>query len=89
LGRGALAAAGVADVVETVRGFGYRLYASQGPCDGPSEADDGTSRELRDASWQLQEAVIEVEHSGSPEQQRAATEVPGRARHAIFAHLAE
>lgn len=83
-----LAAAGVSDVVETVRGIGYRLH-SPPACDEESSAALALRRNLRDASWQLQEAVLEVEHSGTPEQQSEATEALIHARHAIYASLAE
>jgi len=83
-----LAAEGAPDVVETVRGVGYRLHPARAPgVESPESA--GVSRELRDAFWQLQEAVIEVEHSGSVEQQRAVVELLERARRAAFASLAE
>lgn len=83
-----LALAGATDVVETVRGIGYRLHPSAAPCGEPSAAAT-VRRELRDASWQLHEAVIEVEHQGSLEQQLEATDTLVRARHAIYASLAE
>ena len=83
-----LAAAGVTDAVETVRGFGYRLHPSLGQRDEAS-ASLGANRELRDAAWQLQEAVIEVEHSGSVEQQRDVVELLEETRRAVFASLAE
>jgi len=83
-----LAAAGATEVVETVRGFGYRVHPSPIQRDEAS-ASLGANRELRDASWQLQEAVIEVEHSGSPEQQREVVELLEQARRALFARLAE
>lgn len=83
-----LAAAGVLDAVETVRGFGYRLRSpTESGEEEPGSA--GRNRELRDASWQLQEAAIEVEHSGSSEQQQAAVDVLDKARRALYACLAE
>ncbi len=81
-----LATAGLSDAIETVRGFGYRLRRGAEPTDAVSVM---AARSLRDAAWQLQEAVIEVEHSGTAEQQEAAAEVLQRARHAVFASLAE
>lgn len=83
-----LATAGATDIVETVRGIGYRLHSSAAPCDEPA-AEATVRRELRDASWQLHEAVIEVEHSGTSQQQLEATDALVRARHAIYASLAE
>lgn len=82
-----LAAAGASDLIETVRGFGYRIRpfdASTG-----TVASAGVSRELRDAAWQLQEAVIEVEHSGSAEQQHAVAELLEQTRKSVFSNLAE
>jgi len=83
-----LATLGSTDLVETVRGFGYRLHA---PSDSAEEstAAAGARRELRDALWRLQEAVIEVEHAGSPEQQAIVCEILGSSRRAIHASLAE
>jgi DNA-binding winged helix-turn-helix (wHTH) protein len=83
-----LAEAGAPDVVETVRGVGYRLHGARVPFEESSEAV-AASRELRDAAWRLQEAVIEVEHSGNLEQQQAAAGLLERARRGIFASLAE
>jgi len=54
-----LTTSGAPDLVETVRGFGYRLHAPEGPCEEPAAAV-AANRELRDTMWQLQEAVIEV-----------------------------
>jgi DNA-binding winged helix-turn-helix (wHTH) protein len=83
-----LAAAGASDAIETVRGFGYRLHALDSP-DGVASGAGEASRTLRDALWQLQATVIEVEHSGTLEVQSAATEALDQARHAIYAKLAE
>ena len=83
-----LAAAGAHDVVETVRGVGYRLRSAATAREDAS-GSGAASRDLRDASWRLQEAVMEVEHSGSPDQQRAAAEALEQARRAVFASLAE
>jgi len=81
------AAAGAADVVETVRGAGYRLHSSLSECEPPPDA--AAIREMRDAVWQLQAAVLEVEHTGSPEQQREVTGVLEEARRGVYAALAE
>ncbi len=83
-----LADAGASDVVETVRGLGYRLRSSGAPGDESTQAA-ATRRELRDACWQLQDAVFEVDHSGSIEQQREVVELLEQARRAVFASLAE
>lgn len=83
-----LTEAGADDVVETVRGVGYRMHSLAAHGDLPSEAARA-NRELRDAMWLLQEAAIEVEHAGSAEQQRAAAEALEHARRSIFGSLAE
>jgi DNA-binding winged helix-turn-helix (wHTH) protein len=83
-----LASAGVVDAVETVRGFGYRLHASTGS-DAESVDGSGARRELRDALWQLQEAVIEVEHAGSAEQREAVRGILDASRRAIHSSLAD
>jgi len=81
--------AGVPDVVETVRGFGYRLRPGEtGPGDGEvSELAEGC-QSLRDAAWQLQQATFEVEHSGSPEQRDEAAKALDDARRTLFSILA-
>jgi DNA-binding winged helix-turn-helix (wHTH) protein len=81
-----LSAAGASDLIDTVRGIGYRLRATGEPDGLPHP---GVNHELRDASWQLQEAVMEMEHSGSPDQQSAAVEMLEQTRRAIFASLSE
>ena len=84
-----LARAGAPNAVETVRGFGYRLRTVPAPVDDTPSASAASCRSLRDASWQLSEAVLEVEHSGSAAQLAVACEALERARHAIYAALAE
>lgn len=86
--RGKLAAAGVPAAVETVRGIGYRLHADAVEPSGESQASEA-DRRLRDATWQLQEALIEAEHSGTSEQQRAVADVLEKARRDVFSALAE
>lgn len=83
-----LAEAGVSDAVETVRGLGYRLRSPSFRPDDASQVVEAR-RELRDACWQLQEAVIEVDHSGSTEQQHEVTDVLEQARRAVYTSLAE
>ena len=83
-----LSAVGVTDVVETVRGIGYRLHSAVEVSD-EAPATASIRRDLRDAAWQLQEAIIEVEHTGTSEQQLEAIEVLSKARRSIFAGLAE
>jgi len=83
-----LAEAGLPDVIETVRGFGYRLHAPSPSGEDEPPADAATCA-LRDAAWQLQETVVEVEHAGTPEQKCAATEALDAARRAIHSAMAE
>ena len=84
-----LGEAGVPDVIETVRGFGYRLRVPSGDAEPDLTTGTGAHRALRDASWRLQEAVFEVEHLGNDEQREAAVDALEDARRAIFASLAE
>jgi len=81
-----LAAAGAADVVETVRGIGYRLHAS-GKCDGTPVPPEGVDRELKDALWQIEAAVIEVRRVGDERQQRAVVDLLHRASRTIAESL--
>jgi DNA-binding winged helix-turn-helix (wHTH) protein len=83
-----LAEAGASDVVETVRGLGYRLRSSNPRGDDTAPAAE-TQRELREACWQLQEAVIEVDHAGNPKQQHEVASVLEQARRAVYTRLAE
>ncbi len=84
-----LARAGALDVIETVRGSGYRLcMASNDDAESPPRTP-GSARSLRDAFWHLQEAALDVEHSGTEQQRRAAIEALEHARRAIYAALAE
>lgn len=83
-----LAEAGVPDVVETVRGLGYRLCSSNAGREGSPPVTE-SRRELRDACWELQEAVIEVDRLGGAAQQRAVAEVLEQARRATYSSLAE
>lgn len=84
-----LACAGAPEAIETIRGFGYRLRSSDPTGAAHEPADSERARALRDASWQLTEAVLEVEHSGSSAQLEAAREALGRARQSIYAVLAQ
>lgn len=68
-----LADVGAQDVVQTVRGFGYRLRTEHTADEAVELAD--SDRTLRDAAWQLHERVIELEHRGTPEQHRQAAEI--------------
>lgn len=83
-----LTKAGAASVIETVRGAGYRLHSARVPCDDDA-TEPGVNRELRDALWMLQEAVMEAEHTGTADQQHHATQALEDARRSIFARLAE
>lgn len=84
-----LGRAGVPDAIETVRGFGYRLRAAPGASLDTPQTSGSACRALRDCAWQLTEAVLEVEHSGSDAQLAAACEAIERARRSIYASLAE
>ncbi len=84
-----LAVAGAPDVVETVRGFGYRLRSALADADDPFPHNDGAGRSLRDALWQLSEAVLEVDHAGRGEQVSAAVDALEHARRTIYAILAK
>jgi len=83
------AAVGATDVIETVRGVGYRLYGSPAKCDVEAPPAAEPDRELRDALWQLQESVIEVERAGDVAHEREVSEVLERARRAVDARLEE
>lgn len=86
-----LSVAGAEDVVETVRGSGYRLRRTVAEIEGGDgiHALDSSRRRLRDASWQLHEAALEAEHAGSDEQLEAVAETLDEARHSIYRILAE
>jgi len=83
-----LAEAGLPDVIETVRGFGYRLHPMRGLAGEEPPADAETCA-LRDAAWQLQETVIRLEHAGTPEQKCTATETLDSASRAIRSVMGE
>ena len=78
-----LAAACATDVIETVRGVGYRLHGAVSAIEPQPPPADEADRELRDALWQLQEAVIDVERLGDPEYEREASELLEQARRAL------
>ncbi len=84
-----LAEAGAPDVVETVRGLGLPASAPPATPTASPRTPRKRRRGLRDACWQLHEAVLEVEHSGTPEQQRAVTELLDQARRTAYSSLAE
>jgi DNA-binding winged helix-turn-helix (wHTH) protein len=86
-----LSVAGAEDVVETVRGSGYRLRRSDTGIESESGVQvlDSSRRRLRDASWQLHEAALEAEHAGSEEQLEAVADALEEARHSIYRILAE
>lgn len=84
-----LAKAGATDVIDTVRGAGYRLSVAIEHDESPAETDDESRCALRDAFWHLQEAVLEAEHAGSCRQRREAIGALEEARRTIYAALAE
>jgi len=83
-----LAEAGALDAIETVRGFGYRLWT---PPHESQPAEEGASvyGPLRDATWDLHEVVLRVEHAGTEEQRHTAVIALETARAAIEAALGE
>jgi len=78
-----LADVGAQDVVQTVRGFGYRLRTEHA-ADRAVELVDA-DRTMRDAAWRLHERVIALEHRGTAEQHRQAAEILDDACDAIDA----
>jgi DNA-binding winged helix-turn-helix (wHTH) protein len=84
-----LSTAGAEDVVETVRGSGYRLRRSDAG-DGAVVPDlSGARRRLRDASWQLHEAALEAEHAGSEAQLESVADAIEMTRQTIYRILAD
>lgn len=81
-----LVAAGAPDLVETVRGFGYRVRPDAADGDGPGVGGMAGAG-LNLAAWQLFEAIIEVVRFGNLDQQTATAEELERARRALFAIL--
>ncbi len=84
-----LSVAGAPDIVETVRGSGYRLRRGDDELDGPSDSLDAARREMRDAAWQLHEAAHEAEHEASEQQLAEVTDALTDVRHAIYRILGE
>jgi DNA-binding winged helix-turn-helix (wHTH) protein len=78
-----LAGAGAPDAIETVRGFGYRLRPHLHDAEADAAEEVAGDASLRDACWLVQEAVIDVEHSGDERQRRAAVEALEAAHRAI------
>lgn len=78
-----LAEAGAPACIETVRGLGYRLRSPRSDDSAPTGAEDGGVSRLRDASWRLQEAVMEVDHFGSESQREIAADALEAARRTI------
>ena len=84
-----LTVAGAPDAAQTVRGFGYRLRSAATESERDLVSSDGVGRSLRDALWQLSEAVLEVDHAGTGGQLSAATDALEQARRTIYAILAK
>lgn len=78
---------GALDVIETVRGVGYRLQGSRRSVQWPTSPEEGLPGALHDASWHVQEAVIEVDRTGTDEQKQAALDALEKARAAIHEAL--
>lgn len=83
------ALAGAPDVLETVRGVGYRLHAPSRLSDDAAECCDAPSVALHEAMWNLQEAVVQAEHSDSEQTHQAAADALEAARSTILARLEE
>lgn len=81
-----LSSVGAFELIETVRGVGYRLPAAVG---GAATDRRGPNHELRDAVWVLHEAVIEAENLGTVEQQHEIADTLEQARRAVYASLAK
>ncbi len=81
-----LAEAGASDCIETVRGLGYRIHAPRATEKRvTSVAEEQRTATLREASWSLLDAVLEVEHSGTEDQRRAAIDALETAQRTIRA----
>jgi len=87
-----LALAGAPNVVVTVRGVGYRLRTEADPTCPASPPGEPTNdigshtappHPLADSIWELEEAVIALEHQGSAEQLAAARAELAETRRAI------
>jgi DNA-binding winged helix-turn-helix (wHTH) protein len=92
-----LALAGAPDVVVTVRGVGYRLRTDADPsCPEVSRSEQAPEaggsaapqHPLADSIWELEEAVIALEHAGSRDQLAAARAELEETRRAIEGLLA-
>lgn len=81
-----LSDAGAPDLVETVRGFGYRLHVAD--C-APDDSRPSAPISLRDAMWGLQLIVLDAASSATPEQQVKVVDALDQARSAIREALAE
>lgn len=77
---------GESALVETVRGAGYRLKAPVSTADDLAEQ---ASRALRDAFWRLQEAVVDLDNSGSLDQKRELADELEHMRRQAYMRLAE
>lgn len=100
-----LAAAGAPELLDTVRGVGYRLRVPEAAEAAGAAADSDTAdgvgepggddapgpgvRTLRDSLRALIEAVQQVERAGTDEQVRTAHAVLDDARHVLYRVLAD
>jgi len=80
-----LAAAGAPDVVETVRGLGYRMAVKQ--TESPQTSERCSDKQLCDAWWLLEQAVIELDRVGDDLQRAAAIEALVESRRLLYAIL--
>lgn len=78
-----LTQAGAPGAIETVRGLGYRLSGSVYEPGERAAHDETTEMSLLEATWGLQEAVLEAERYGDDACRRCAIDVLENARRAI------
>lgn len=81
-----LAAAGAPDLIDTVRGFGYRIRPQVSVAVEPRAGADVRAA-LLDAEFRVQEAVLRAEREGAREQIERAVEVLETARRSLEAIL--
>jgi DNA-binding winged helix-turn-helix (wHTH) protein len=73
--------AGAGDMVQTVRGSGYRIRPGHWETDTAEEGPPA----VRDAAWSLQEEIVKLEFEGTAEQLVAAARILSDARVEIAA----
>lgn len=83
-----LAEAGAPDVVQTMRGFGYRLRSEGHQRTDADQGDGHRDRTLRDAWWRLEQAVLEFDEAAKDEQHEFAVAALEDARRTLNSILA-